>query len=121
MDRATAAFLRKLNKIQINKLRGRARLYARPLSSNVRFRKIIKYEIMTQIPSQLYIKTFLIIGCEISGLFLVSYAFIKRASNKNTFKFKNIFENLTLGNSSTTQLIIEGIFLIIAGVLLVSI
>jgi hypothetical protein len=51
------------------------------------------------------------------GLFMI-YAGVKKMKNERVeFELKHLFKNISFSESSGTQLIIEGIFLILSGLL----
>lgn len=63
------------------------------------------------------IKWVIIIACALFGLHHLFFAFKNNNSEKQEFKLRHLFQNIPLKNASRTQLIIEGVFGILIGIL----
>jgi hypothetical protein len=63
------------------------------------------------------LKGIIVVGCWIVGSYFLVVAYRNRNSSVNRFKIKHLFKNNPMRFSSTTQLVIEGLFVIFAGVL----
>jgi hypothetical protein len=64
-----------------------------------------------------FIKYIAIIGCSLSGIYLLYCAYKKPESEKYEFRIKDLFQNFSIDSSSKTKLIIEGLFGILLGIL----
>ena len=63
------------------------------------------------------IKWVIIACCELCGIYCLIYAYRNPNFRKYKFKLSHLFQNIPLGKSSITQTVIEGVSIMLAGVL----